>query len=391
MVVDDNATNRKILQLQLESWGMSAVAVESGAAALARLAQGDRYDLAILDMQMPEMDGVGLAQAIGQRFPNLALPLVMLTSLGWSQATPDSSLFAACLTKPVKQSQLMDALTSALVGQSQVVRVAPRTALPTFDAQMGQHHPLRLLLAEDNGVNQKVALQILQRLGYRADVAANGLEVLAALAQQPYDLILMDVQMPEMDGLEATRQIHRIWPTTRPRIVAMTANAMQGDREACLQSGMDDYISKPIRLDELVQILQETCPEPSPAEADPAVDLTALHQFIATIGGADPAFQDELIHSYLASTQQLLNDLTTSYHQQDWVTLKRAAHTLKSSSATISAHSLADRCRTLEASLKDPPLGSSSPELWTQVEAIQAAAAQVQTSLAPLLGVHEVK
>ncbi|MGB3202934.1 MAG: response regulator [Nodosilinea sp.] len=391
LVVDDNATNRKILQLQLESWGMSAVAVDSGAAALARLNQGDRYDLAILDMQMPEMDGVGLAQAIGQRFPDLALPLVMLTSLGWSQGTNDSSLFAACLTKPVKQSQLMDALTSALAGQPQAVRMAPRLNPSAFDAQLGQRHPLRLLLAEDNMVNQKVALQILQRLGYRADVAANGLEVLAALAQRPYDLILMDVQMPEMDGLEAARQIHRIWPTTRPRIVAMTANAMQGDREACLQAGMDDYISKPIRLDELVKILQETCPESSPAEPDLAVDLTALHQFIETIGGADPAFQNDLIHSYLSSTQQLLRDLTTSYQQQDWASLKRSAHTLKSSSATISAHSLADRCRTLESCLKDPPPDPFSPNIWTQIEAIQTAAARVKTSLASLLEVQEVK
>lgn len=391
LVVDDNATNRKILRLQLESWGMSVVTADSGAVALARLNQGDHYDLAILDMQMPEMDGVGLAQAIGQRFPDLALPLVMLTSLGWSQVTNDSSLFAAYLTKPIKQSQLMDALTSALAGQPQAVRIAPRPNLPTFDVQLGQHHPLKLLLAEDNTVNQKVALQILQRLGYRADVAANGLEVLAALAQQHYDLVLMDVQMPEMDGLEATRQIHRIWPKNRPRIVAMTANAMQGDRETCLQSGMDDYISKPIRLDELVKILQETCPEPNSAESDLAVDMAALYQFVETIGGADPAFQNELIHSYLSSAQQLLRDLTTSYQQQDWTSLKRAAHTLKSSSATISAHSLAEQCRTLEASLKDPPLDSSYPKLWTQIEAIQAAAARVQTSLSPLLGVHEVK
>lgn len=158
-MVDDNATNRQILELQLKAWGMSTVAVESGAAALARLAQEPSFDLAILDMQMPEMDGLGLAQAIRDRFPHLALSLVMLTSLGWSQSPTEQNLFAAYLTKPVKQSLLMDALASVLAGRPQPVKVTPRAAALNFDAQLGQRHPLRILLAEDNAVNQKVRVR----------------------------------------------------------------------------------------------------------------------------------------------------------------------------------------------------------------------------------------
>ncbi len=379
LVVDDNAPNRQILELQLKSWGMTTVAVDSGAVALDTLA-GQRFDLAILDMQMPEMDGLTLAQAIRQRFPQRPLPLVMLTSLGWPQSTADPDLFAAYLTKPVKQAQLMAALATALVGRSQPVRVIPRPVPGGFDPTLGQRYPLRILLAEDNVVNQKVALQILRRLGYRADVAANGLEVLTMLEQQSYDLVLMDVQMPEMDGLAAARAIAQRWHSNRPRIVAMTANVMQGDRDLCLQAGMDDYISKPIRLEELTRVLQY-----GPAEAAPAVDLSALGAFATTVGGDDPAFLADLVGSYLGSTDQILADMAVAHHQGDWPNLLRAAHTLKSSSAAISALDLATLCQQLEADLHQLP----GQDVTAQVEAIQRAAAQVKTTLQSALSAQE--
>ena len=391
LVVDDSATNRQILELQLKSWGMTTVAVDSGAVALDTLA-GQHFDLAILDMQMPEMDGITLAQTIRQRFPQRPLPLVMLTnSLGWPQGTADPHLFAAYLTKPVKQAQLMAALTTALatdqVGRSQPVRVMPRPVAGGYDATLGQRYPLRILLAEDNGVNQKVALQILYRLGYRADVAANGLEVLTALEQQAYDLVLMDVQMPEMDGLAAARAIAQRWGRDRPRIVAMTANAMQGDRDLCLQAGMDDYISKPIRLDDLTRVLQYR------PEADPTIDLSALKAFATTVGGDDPAFLVDLVDSYLKSADQLLVAMDNAHHHRDWPALLLASHTLKSSSAAVSAIALANLCQQLETTLRENPVPLNQevaiPAMAAQIEAIQRALFQVKTALQSALSHRE--
>ncbi|TVQ08892.1 MAG: response regulator [Leptolyngbya sp. DLM2.Bin27] len=392
LVVDDNATNRKILELQLKSWGMTTVAVDSGAAALKTLAC-QRFDLAILDMQMPEMDGLSLAQAIRQQFPQRLLPLVMLTSLGWPHSPDEHSPFAAYLTKPVKQSQLMAVLAAALAGRSLPVRVIPRPVPNGYDATLGGRCPQRILLAEDNVVNQKVALQILRRLGYRADVAANGLEVLAALDQQTYGLVLMDVQMPEMDGLEATRQIVKRWPSGRPRIVAMTANAMQGDRDACLRAGMDDYISKPIRIDELTRVLEMSAVAgPAPASPTPAVDLTTLRTFAATVGNNSPDFMADLIFSYLESTDQLLAELARAYRQQDWLSLKRAAHTLKSSSATVSATELSSLCQQLESSAPNSDdLTSPSQDIAAQIGTIRRTADGVKTALYSALGPQEVR
>ena len=196
-------------------------------------------------------------RAIRQLPGGQALPLILFTSLGRREVAAEGLGFAAYLSKPIKPSPLYDALVSVL---GEPLRPggppAGHPAAPQLDPALAQRHPLRILLAEDNAVNQKLALRLLQQMGYRADVAGNGLEAIGALERQPYDVILMDVQMPEMDGLEATRQIHRRWArATRPRIVAMTANAMQGDREMCLAAGMDDYISKPIRVNELVEAL----------------------------------------------------------------------------------------------------------------------------------------
>jgi len=181
--------------------------------------------------------------------------------VGVREAVDDTALFAAYLAKPIRPSALFDALMTVLAQQPQ--RPArPATARTQDGAQMASEHPLRILLAEDNAVNQKLALRLLSQMGYRADVAANGIEAIQAVERQPYDVILMDVQMPEMDGLEATRAICARWSTgERPRIIAMTANAMQGDREECLAAGMDDYVTKPIRVEELVAALSRSIPQ----------------------------------------------------------------------------------------------------------------------------------
>jgi len=251
LVVDDNATNRRILVLQAAKWGMVAHDTESPETAL-RMLKEDAYDLAIVDMHMPGIDGSTLAariQAAGHR-----LPLVLFSSLGRREAT--DSLFAASLAKPLRQSQLFDTLVT-LLAHDAAPKTPPPSAKPKIDATLATRHPLRILLAEDNVVNQKLALRLLQQMGYRADLASNGIEAIESIERQTYDVVLMDVQMPEMDGLEATRRITARWePAQRPRIVAMTANAMQGDREVCLAAGMDDYVVKPVRVDALVEALQ---------------------------------------------------------------------------------------------------------------------------------------
>ncbi len=270
LIVDDNATNRKILTLQTRAWGMETRAAMSGKEALTWLHSGEKFDLAIIDMQMPQMNGMTLATEI-QSIPHCRnLPLIMLTSVGKVKVVDVGQNFARFLNKPVRQSQLYDTLIKVLNKQS--IKDKPASKIVSkISNRLSENLPLRILLAEDNLVNQKVAIRILERMGYRADIAANGLEVLDALQRQNYDVVLMDLQMPEMDGLEATRRIIQDWSDLsehdrmessmngtkkRPRIIAMTANAMHGDRETCLAAGMDDYISKPISIEELVAALK---------------------------------------------------------------------------------------------------------------------------------------
>jgi signal transduction histidine kinase/DNA-binding response OmpR family regulator/HPt (histidine-containing phosphotransfer) domain-containing protein len=270
LIVDDNDTQRQILTRQAQSWGLLTRAAASGAEALSFLGQGEPFDVAILDMQMPKMDGLTLAMEIRKLPGYQKLPLVMLNSIGWSERGNQTRLpvdLAAFLTKPVKQSHLYKVLNHILGGPPIPVKPSPVT-LPQSNLQLAAQLPLRILLAEDNVVNQKVAVHLLKLIGYRADVVSDGWEVLDALHRQSYDVVLMDVQMPNMDGLTVTKRICQEWPNqqadgilgTRPRIIAMTANAMQGDPEECLNAGMDDYLSKPIRLEELIQALSKCQP-----------------------------------------------------------------------------------------------------------------------------------
>ena len=256
LVVDDNPTNRRIITLQTHDWGMITRETGSPAEALAWIRQGDPFDLAIVDMHMPEMDGIELAKEIRKLRDAKALPLVMLSSVGGREADADEVDWAAYLTKPIKQSQLFN-LMAGVFGHIETQPARPAPQPPKADSQMADRFPLQILLAEDNAFNQKLAVHLLGQMGYRVDLAANGIEAVQSVERQHYDVILMDVQMPEMDGLEASRQICARWPREqRPHIVAMTANAMQGDREMCLAAGMDDYISKPIRISDLAAALE---------------------------------------------------------------------------------------------------------------------------------------
>jgi len=250
LVVDDNDINRLILKHYLFHWHADSYLVASGAEALGLLQQGQTFDLGILDMQMPQMDGVMLAQAMAELAGQRPFPLILLSSLGMPTTPAQETLFARQINKPVKPQLLRGVLEEVIGSRPKTPQLA--TAVSPDDDSPEPYAPLRILLAEDNTINQKVALRMLQRLGYKASVVSNGQEALAALAERPFDIILMDVQMPEMDGLAATHHIRQNAAIQhQPYIIALTANALKGDRERFLEAGMNDYLSKPVRLEDL--------------------------------------------------------------------------------------------------------------------------------------------
>jgi GAF domain-containing protein/CheY-like chemotaxis protein len=253
LVVDDNATNRRIITTFLERWGVESAATASPLEALGWVRDGQSFDIAILDMLMPERDGVELAADLRELRPEHPIPVVILSSIGTHGRS--AANVAAMLVKPVKPSALHDALATAVAGEGAAARTSgERSVAPATTPAAG----LRILLAEDNAVNQKLALRLLKQMGLSADVVGDGQAAVDAIESGQYDLILMDVQMPELDGLEATRQIRQRWPDRAVRIIGLTANAMAGDREACLAAGMDDYVSKPIRPEELATAIAKT-------------------------------------------------------------------------------------------------------------------------------------
>ncbi len=257
LIVDDNETNRRILAMQAEGWGLISTAFGAPHEALDALRTGQHFDIAALDMHMPEMDGATLAQEIRKLEAGKdSLPLIMLTSLGWRDAV-DTSVFSAFLTKPVKQSALYNAFVTALV-EEEAERPNTTASVSEIDSTLAERIPLKILLAEDNAVNQKLAIKLLERMGYTADLVTNGIEVLESLKRESYDLILMDVQMPDMDGLEATRKIRAEFSKEKqPYIIGVTANAMQGDREMCIEAGMNDYVSKPIQVKDMRRAIEQ--------------------------------------------------------------------------------------------------------------------------------------
>ena len=432
LIVEHHAINRQVLIRQAQAWGMIPLAVTSGAEALEVIKENSAIDLAILAMNLPDMDGVALAvqirslelsalssdnglnpNAIKVKSPRkVALPLVLFTYLSkaevWKKLETTEVHFSAFLTKPLKQSQFYNVLLQVFgyvagkSGRGEVSNVATLTSgLKYFENSQEQHRvqrtpavlrqvasnsvardaansgQIRILLAEDNVVNQKVATHLLDRIGYRADIAANGLEVLEALKRQSYDVVLMDVQMPEMDGLEATRRICREWPANKkPRIIAMTANAMQGDREKCLEAGMDDYITKPVRREELALALSQCKPlhrdeldavaEPKNQHISDKVDSQAAGHSIVQPGAGspidfhilqnlrelddeeDPDFLGDLIQIYLLDAPQHLAAMKEAIFLGDPDSLKLASHTLKSSSANLGAVSFSEVCKELE-------------------------------------------
>ena len=364
LIVDDNLTNRRCLTMQLGKWSIQTSDTGSPLLALEWLKQGQTFDLAILDMQMPEMDGVTLGGEIRKLRQAQALPLLLFTSLGRRETDTSKVGFTATLSKPVKTSQLFDALADVF-GIRSVDLPRTHSTKTQLDPEMAKRHPLRILLAEDNAVNQKLALRLLQQLGYRADVASNGMEAIQSVERQPYDVILMDVQMPEMDGLEASRLICAQRPhERRPHIIAMTANAMQGDREICLEAGMDDYISKPIRVAELIAALIKAPSLSSPKgvaeDLPPIVDRPAFENLKKEMG-AD--FIRELVDAYCEDTPRLITTLRQALASQDTEAFRRAAHSIKSTSNSLGALRSGNLAKELEMLGKTGQLGAAAAEV----------------------------
>jgi CheY-like chemotaxis protein/HPt (histidine-containing phosphotransfer) domain-containing protein len=347
LIVDDNVTNRTILTRQAQTWDMLPHATGAPSEALEWIQRGDPFDIAILDMHMPEMDGMTLAKEIRKHRDARALPLVMLTSLGRREVGSDLYDFAAFMSKPIKQSQLFNTLLSVFGAQPIVAKPAPTAS--QFDATMGTRLPLRILLAEDHAINQKLALQMLKKMGYRADVAANGLEVLDAIARQPYDVVLMDIHMPEMDGLEATRRLRQQAPNSnRLYIVAMTANAMQGDKEICLEAGMNDYISKPVQVNELQTALERAAIHAATPVETQAIDWTVVENLRLLQEDGQEDFAQSMIDLYLQTTPPLIESIQTAVAQGNAAELQHAAHTLKGNSSSLGVSQVADLCKRLE-------------------------------------------
>ena len=352
LIVDDNTTNQKILAHQLDSWGMTHEEADSGMRALELLrsaaARGITYNLAILDFMMPGMDGFELARTI--KSEPACVPMVLLTSFGQrgDGATAREAGIAAYLTKPVRQSQLFDCLANVISQSSRSTE--PAVCSPTLVTRhtLAEAHPLSsklILLAEDNIVNQKVAVRQLQKLGYRADAVANGREVLEALERIAYDLVLMDCQMPEMDGYEATAEIrHREAKTKHMPIVAMTAHALAGDRAKCIAAGMDDYITKPVKLEELKRVLELFCNNASGADAAPLVDVERMHEMM----GDEAGELSELVSLYLDEMGKNLNKLDAAVAAGDHLEIELLAHNCAGTSANCGMNAVAIPFRELE-------------------------------------------
>lgn len=374
LIVDDNHTNRRILTVQSSKWGMIPRAARDGQEALEWLSAGESFDVAILDMQMPQMDGLMLARRIRQLPAGEGMPLILLTSMGMHLDHPDfkEARFACCLTKPIKPAQLEQALAMTLYPQQPMPVERQTEAKP--DVKLASRFPLTVLLCDDNAINQKVAVRMLRQMGYEPDQVATGAQALEALNSKHYDLVFLDVMMPDVNGLEAARIIRQreqeaaaapSGPSRRVVLVAMTASAMPGDREKCLQAGMDDYLSKPVRVDDFRQMVEKwgsklqngevqmtKAGRASPAavrRCDSRADGPPISlQRLSEIADGDPDSLRELTTLFLSQTASQLQELETALRNQSAAKVRAVAHSCAGASATCGAQTLVKLLRQLE-------------------------------------------
>jgi CheY-like chemotaxis protein len=392
LVIEDNPTNHRIISLRTRNWGLSVDQANNGPEALRLLENSGPYDAVILDLQLPDTDGMAMAGEIRRRTSTPFTPLLLLSSLRLrsDDSRPAEAGVSGYIHKPIRPAQLLEALCRAMSIQLQREKKAPAT--PALDPELGRRLPMRLLLADDNPINLKVGLSVLHKLGYRADIANNGLEVLKALEQKVYDLLFLDVQMPEMDGLEAARKICERWAADRrPAIIAMTGNALMGDREKCLAAGMDDYISKPVRITELQAALERWGPlktshtdtkillrakATSPEELlDPAI--IAQLRSPPTAPGSDKLKQ--LVEQFLETAPQCLNQLAQNIHAG--AALATHAQAFKTLGTELGAVRIAKLCQKLEELGHSGNLDSAPAVL----QELRATFALTRTRLLPIV------
>ncbi|HEY2329140.1 MAG TPA: response regulator, partial [Verrucomicrobiae bacterium] len=362
LILEDNATLRNLLFEQCRRWGMQPQAVENSAQAMELLRQGGTFDVALVDAQLPGLDAVTVAAEMQKFAAAMMMPIVFLTAPGKKNGGADGVhvVFAHSVGKPVKPAQLCAVLERALLSP----RIPAGVSEPVkTEVALAVRLPLRILAVDDNAINLKVAVRILQQMGYQPEVAANGREALAAIERQPVDLIFMDVMMPEMDGLEATRAIRKRQMSgehknfqSRIVVVAMTAHAMQGDREKCLASGMDDYLSKPVRPKDVRDMIEKwggkvamdsNPPRPAVVEntaTDAPVDMARMNDL--TDGNLDSL--RELVDMYFKQTQIQLGQMRDAIRDGKADQIRRVAHSCAGASATLGMTFLVPKLRELE-------------------------------------------
>ncbi|OLP16457.1 hypothetical protein BST81_20985 [Leptolyngbya sp. 'hensonii'] len=403
LIVHGSAMSRHSLALQMLAWGIKVQAVHTGMAALKQLKQGKAPDAVLIEMTLPDQDGLELAGQIHTLPGQATLPIILLRPVGQQILTLENRQVDrfTCLNKPVKTAQLHQVLVQVVLGRSSEP-VAPSTILLSdpelADLLSADRLPLNILVVDDITINQTIMLKMLENLGYRADVANNGKEAVECLRRQPYDLVFMDVQMPDMDGLEATRQIRQgetDYPP--PWVVAVTAHAMQSDREECLNAGMDDYISKPIFMEELIRVLNHYrdrhqiplgaprfstdafesagtmggySPAPLPNRAgstDAVIDDQVVQSLMQMFGQEAIPLLAELFQNYQEDAPISLQRIQTAIVEQNDAALKTAAHALRSMSLNLGMIALGELCKTLEMNAKSHHLDGAA-ELLSQIE-----------------------
>ncbi len=362
LILEDNAEVRAQLTDQCRRWGMQPTAVESPAQVRELFRKGEAFDLALIDAQLPGSDGASVAAEI-QKFPAAAMmPVVFLVTMGKQANGAEDAhvVFAHYVSKPVKPAQLCAVLERSLTSRKTPARPVepPKTEVP-----LSVRMPLRILLVDDNAINQKVAVRIIQLMGYQPVVAGNGREALAAIQREPMDLVFMDVMMPEMDGLEATREIRKLQadgghPNFQSRIIviAMTAHAMQGDREKCIGAGMDDYLSKPVRPKDVRDMIEKwggklgvkadlpPAPVPAPAVEECPVDMDRMREL--TDGNLDNL--RELVDMYFKQTLKQFGQMREAIRDGNADQVRRVAHSCAGASATLGMNLLVPKLRELE-------------------------------------------
>ncbi len=362
LIADDNKTTGRIIAHYLRTWEMTPHVAYSAAETLKLIVRGQHFDVGLVDLHLSDIDGMTLAHLLRRHPHTQAMPIVMLSASGRAQGEGGETNVTAYLSKPIKPIQLRDVFSHIFAPHPLHSPSIPLSLPISVSATLGKRHPLKILLAEDNRVNQKVALRMLERLGYQATVVSNGVEVLRALAAERFDLVFMDVQMPEMDGVATTQEIRCRYPLPQqPWIVALTAHALPGDKAYYLAQGMDDYLSKPVRIEALVRALEQVQPQSDQSRTPEAVLQVDVEALRAQYGTAAEDITGELLPIYLEEVWPLTTRLLEALAHQDATQLWETAHTIKGASSALGLTQVVGLAAALEERGREHQLAGLRP------------------------------